>query len=165
MESRLSSLEEELERTKQELLQLKTNTDFSSSSSPSSLKHPMTEEEEESDEAEHIKFMEDRMTNRFGALKIQGSTHGTGSNGANSSCDKVEFQKKRYVTFASPPSVARVVVPERDTFLQRHPSLKQPAKKKKKPLIPLIGGIFWKNKKNNPDEAGHQFSSSPQVLT
>ncbi|OWM80913.1 WEB family protein At1g75720 [Punica granatum] len=164
MESRLSSLKEELERTKQELQQLKTNPDFSSSSSSlSSLqKHPVTEEDEESDGTEHVKFIEDHHpTNKFEVLKAQtGSSCSTGNDGSSGG-DKVEFQKKRYVTFANPPSMAQVLVPERDTVLQRHPSLKKPANKKK-PLIPLIGGIFSKSKKNYP-EVHHQFSSSPRV--
>lgn len=153
MESRLSSLKEELERTKQELHQLKTNPDlFSSSSSPSSLKHPTTEEDEESDEAEHLKFIADKPE----SLKIH--------TGNNSNGTKVELQKKRYVTFASPPSVARVIIPETDLVFQRHPSLKQPERKKKS-LIPLIGGIFSKNKKNSSNpEPNHRSSSSPRVL-
>ncbi|KAK4746275.1 hypothetical protein SAY87_012587 [Trapa incisa] len=177
MESRLSYLKEELERTKQELLQLKTNiTDFSSSPSPSPLKHPTTEEEEEEEEeeecdevVEHVKFIEDRLTNRFGSQKCQDSSpHGTTAinNGVNNSFDRAEFQKKSYMTFASPPSVAHQVkvVSECDSILQRHPSLRQVAeKKKKKHLIPLIGAIFSRNKKHS--EAGHQLSSSsPRVL-
>ncbi|KAJ9674965.1 hypothetical protein PVL29_024088 [Vitis rotundifolia] len=54
-----------------------------------------------------------------------------------------EFQKKRYVTFANPPSVPQFVVPQGREVLERHPSLK---KKKKKPLIPLIGGLFSKRR-------------------
>lgn len=163
MESRLSSLKEELERTKQELQQLKTNPDLSFSSSSSSPKHPSTEKEEEySDEAEHVKFIEGH---KFDALKA-GQT-------GSSVDDKVEFQKKRYVTFANPPSVARAVIPEHETVVQRQPSMKKAAEKDKKkkklqPLIPLIGGIFSKSKRNSPEaHLHHQFSSpspSPRVL-
>ncbi|GMI96851.1 hypothetical protein like AT1G75720 [Hibiscus trionum] len=60
-----------------------------------------------------------------------------------------EFQKKRYVTFANPPSLAQVIVPQGVEKLERHPSLR---KKKKKPLIPLIGGIFSR-KKGSPEIA------------
>ncbi|KAI7727258.1 hypothetical protein M8C21_014893, partial [Ambrosia artemisiifolia] len=55
----------------------------------------------------------------------------------NTSHSGVEFQKKRYVTFAKPPSVEQVIIPSCDaTVLERQPSVKK--KKKKKPLIPLI---------------------------
>ncbi|KAK4481431.1 hypothetical protein RD792_012322 [Penstemon davidsonii] len=65
-----------------------------------------------------------------------------------------EFQKKKYVTFANPPSVAQVKLPPPPAYseaavLQRHPSLR---KKKKKPLIPLIGGIFSKFKRGSNSE-------------
>ncbi|KAE8684459.1 Hexokinase 3 [Hibiscus syriacus] len=49
-----------------------------------------------------------------------------------------EFQKKTYVTFAKQPCFTRVV-----QKLERHPSL---VKRKRKPLIPLIGGLFSKKK-------------------
>ncbi|GMJ14885.1 hypothetical protein HRI_005157700 [Hibiscus trionum] len=62
---------------------------------------------------------------------------------------QTEFQKKRYVTFANPPSLAQVIVPQGVEKLERHPSLR---KKKKKPLIPLIGGIFSR-KKESPEIA------------
>ncbi|KAE8715274.1 transcription factor E2FC-like isoform X1 [Hibiscus syriacus] len=53
-----------------------------------------------------------------------------------------EFQKKRYVTFANQPSLTRVIGPQGVEKLDRHPSLR----KKKKPLISLIGGLFSKKK-------------------
>ncbi|CAM8881150.1 unnamed protein product [Rhodiola kirilowii] len=57
-----------------------------------------------------------------------------------------ELQRKRYVTFANPPAtVAQVIVPPRfgEVALERHPSLRRT---KKKPLIPLIGGLFSRKK-------------------
>ena len=65
----------------------------------------------------------------------------------------VEFHKKRYVTFANPPSLAKVMVPQADAVLERHPSLK---KNKKKALIPLIGGIFSRKKGGGYDVASQQ---------
>ncbi|KAE8666429.1 Hexokinase 3 [Hibiscus syriacus] len=56
----------------------------------------------------------------------------------------IEFQKKRYVTFANQPCLTRVTTsPQAVEKLARHPSLR---KKKRKPLIPLIGGLFSKKK-------------------
>ncbi|KAF7138060.1 hypothetical protein RHSIM_Rhsim07G0246900 [Rhododendron simsii] len=115
----LSTLQQELERTKLELRQLKERE---------SEKQVIVE----SAEIKHVEFMKDSMS--FDHLKPRTRNKGP-----------VEFQKKRYVTFANPPSSARVMVPQGDDdpILERHPSLK---KKKKKPLIPLIGGIFSKKK-------------------
>lgn len=59
--------------------------------------------------------------------------------------EKMEYQKKRYVTFAdSPTNFSQVLVPTIDheeAVLQRHPSLR---KSRRKPLIPLIKGILRK---------------------
>lgn len=60
-----------------------------------------------------------------------------------------EFQKKRYVTFANPPSLEQVMLPQHFQKLERHPSLRDKIKKKKKPLIPLIGAIFFKKKETS----------------
>ncbi|XP_054796629.1 WEB family protein At1g75720-like [Prosopis cineraria] len=104
----LSSLQEELERTKQELQQLKQ------------------QEKEEKHvvecEIEDVKFVE---------------------NLSNSQ----ELQKKRYVTFANPPSVAHAIHPQGLEKLERHPSLRK--KKNKNPLIPLIS-IFSRKRANPP---------------
>ncbi|KAL4335225.1 hypothetical protein GQ457_07G021380 [Hibiscus cannabinus] len=57
-----------------------------------------------------------------------------------------EFQNKRYVTFGNQPSLTQVIGPQGVAKLETHPSLRN---KKKKPFIPLIGGLFSK-KKNKP---------------
>lgn len=62
-----------------------------------------------------------------------------------------EFQKKRYVTFANPPSLTRVLDAE-ERVLERHFSVDRSThpqkKKKKKPLAPLIAALFTKKKDN-----------------
>lgn len=115
----LSSLKEELERTKLELEQLKERE---------SGKRLVMESE-----IEDVKFVEDS------AKVVEVKTQNRTSEEETST----EFQKKRYVTFANPPSVPQFVVPQGRAVLERHPSLK---KKKKKPLIPLIGGLFSKRR-------------------
>lgn len=113
----LSSLEEELQRTKKELQQLKERE---------------SEKQVMETEIEHLKFVEDSID-----IEVKAETSDEGT----------EFQKKRYVTFANPPSLARVMVPPHgDVALERHPSLR---KKKKKPLIPLIGGLFSRKKSSS----------------
>ncbi|XP_070056360.1 WEB family protein At1g75720 [Nicotiana tomentosiformis] len=106
----LSSLEEELERTRKELENLKFEQ--------------QSKEQVMVSEIEDLKFIE---------------------NSQIMANENVEFQKKRYVTFVNPPTLNGIVIP-----LQRHPSLKK-KKKKKIPLIPLIGGIFSRMKGSNSD--------------
>ncbi|KAG2698389.1 hypothetical protein I3843_07G148800 [Carya illinoinensis] len=116
MANSLSYMKEELERTKHELQQLKER------------------ESEKLMEAEFVdvKFVED--STRFEVKK---------QNSEDEEDEGImEFQKKRYVTFANPPSSAQVLIPQGVEKLERHPSIK----KKKKPLIPLLGGIFSKKK-------------------
>lgn len=111
----LSSMKEELDRTRRELQQLKQRE---------SEKPVETETE-----IEDVKVVED-------STKFEVKTQTSNEEG-------MEFQKKRYVTFANPPSLAHLVIPQGVEKLERHPSLR---KKKKKPLIPLIGGLFSRKK-------------------
>nr|XP_023914989.1 WEB family protein At1g75720 isoform X2 [Quercus suber]POF07509.1 web family protein [Quercus suber] len=111
----LSSMKEELDRTRRELQQLKQRE---------SEKPVETETE-----IEDVKVVED-------STKFEVKTQTSNEEG-------MELQKKRYVTFANPPSLAHLVIPQGVEKLERHPSLR---KKKKKPLIPLIGGLFSRKK-------------------
>ncbi|KAL4284662.1 hypothetical protein GQ457_16G013160 [Hibiscus cannabinus] len=122
MSNCLSSLKEELERTKRELQKMKERE---------------TEKVMMELEMEDVQVVPD--STKFGVSKTQTSNE-----------QGTELQKKRYVTFANPPSLAQVIVPHGVEKLERHPSLRK--KKKKKPLIPLIGGIFSR-KKGNPEFA------------
>lgn len=111
----LSSMKEELDRTRRELQQLKQRE---------SEKLVETETE-----IEDVKVVED-------STKFEVKTQTSNEEG-------MEFQKKRYVTFANPPSLAHLVLPQGVEKLERHPSLRR---KKKKPLMPLIGGLFSRKK-------------------
>lgn len=127
----LSSLQEELARTKRELHHLKKLERHWDSGSSSKQKHPaevVGGGGGGDDDKEDVKFVEKTTT---------------------------EFQKKRYVTFTNPVSVAHHVAAPLaavdEAVLQRHPSLR---KKKKKALIPLgqlIGGIFSRKRGNRAE--------------
>ncbi|XWS33856.1 hypothetical protein CRYUN_Cryun22dG0118900 [Craigia yunnanensis] len=59
-----------------------------------------------------------------------------------------EFQKKRYVKFASPPSLAQVIV-NKEEKLERPTSVK---KVRRKLLIPIIGWLFSKKKGSQEED-------------
>lgn len=123
----LSSLQEELQRTKRELRHLKERE---------------SQKKAIELEIEDLKFVEDIKDEEEFQVKTQTTIHQQ---------QNVQFQKKRYVTFADPPSLAQVVVPPADALLQRHPSLR---KSKKKPLLPLIKGVFRKRGSSGVGPAG-----------
>ncbi|XP_012440560.1 WEB family protein At1g75720 isoform X2 [Gossypium raimondii] len=112
----LCALKEELERTKTELQQMKERE---------------TEKLMMEFEMEDVKIVPGSAryeVNETRTFNEEGTT---------------EFQQKRYVTFSNQPCLTQVVGPQGVEKLERHPSLR---KKKKKPLIPLIGGLFSKRK-------------------
>lgn len=115
----LSSLEEELEKTKRELQELKLERE--------------SEKQMMEYEMEDVKYVEDPPTPAPSLQQIRES-------------ERLEYQNRRYVTFGN-ATYSEVVVPEKSgPFLERHPSLK---KKKRQPLIPFIGGLFSRKKNNS----------------
>ncbi|KAK8552457.1 hypothetical protein V6N13_120857 [Hibiscus sabdariffa] len=115
----LCSLKQELERTKRELEQMKERE----------MEKLMMEFE-----IEDVKVVPGSARYELSETK----TFGEGT----------EFQNKRYVTFGNQPSLTQVIGPQGVEKLETHPSLRK-KKKKKKPFIPLIGGLFSK-KINKP---------------
>lgn len=132
MSTSLFFLQQELEQTKMELQQLKSTHHESDQNRQPQL---------DLKDIEDIKFVEDSTGLMKQVVKTETMTQ------------KVEFQKKKYVTFANPPCVAQVVLPNppivAEAVLQRNPSL---MKKKMKQFIPLIKGIFSK-KRGSPEVA------------
>ncbi|GFP95272.1 WEB family protein at1g75720 [Phtheirospermum japonicum] len=126
----LSSLQQELELTKTELQRLKTRPSDTRALDP---------------ESEDLKYVENSKE-----ITEQAATTTTNNNRDHKS---VEFEKKKYVSFANHPPMVRVIAPSttpRDGHvLERHSSLK---KKKKKQFIPFIAGIFSK-KSGSSDSA------------
>ncbi|GLT39245.1 hypothetical protein SLA2020_134490 [Shorea laevis] len=115
MSIRIKTLGEELEQTKKELQRFKAREFHKQHPDP---------------EIEDLKFIEDA-TRRDSNVKLVEEEDAS-----------EEFQKKRYVKFASPPSLAQVIV-GREEMLGTSP----PAKKdKRKPLVPIIGWLFSKEK-------------------
>ncbi|KAH7567141.1 hypothetical protein ACOSP7_011120 [Xanthoceras sorbifolium] len=152
----LSSLKQELDRTKRELQQMKERE---------SDKKQIMDFEIDQD----IKIVEDSTTTKFEVKKLAPQTSSTDHHhhyddhhrrrGHDDQEAIHELQKKRYVTFANPPSLAQVIVPKGVVeTLERHPSLKK-TKKKKKPLIPLIGAIFSKKKGTQQED----MTASPRI--
>ncbi|XP_065030308.1 WEB family protein At2g17940-like [Musa acuminata AAA Group] len=114
MVSCLTSLAEELERTKMELKQLKAG------------EH---ERKVKDIEIEDVKFVE--KADQVGVATPSGGR-------------ELEFQKRRYVTFANPPSLARVLSAEEQVLERQFSVAKEnaPGKKKKKSFMPWIAALF-----------------------
>ena len=122
----IKSLREELEETKKELQRFKARERMHK-------KQPVLDDPE----IEELKFVEN--ATKMGMTKNQ-----TGIQ------EPMDFQKKRFVKFASPPSLAKVIV-SKEEMLERPRSFKRMAKKSS--LIPLLGWLFTKTKGTPDDES------------
>ncbi|MQL76406.1 hypothetical protein Taro_008801 [Colocasia esculenta] len=126
----LYSLREELQKTQEELQQLKTRE---------------SGKRVDESQLEDLKFVENATDVATEAAVACNSW-------------RPELQRRRYVKFANPPTLAQVIItPETPQVLERTfsvdsvaaPSTAKTKKKKKKPLMHLLAGIFSKKK-------GHQ---------
>ncbi|XP_002521666.2 WEB family protein At2g17940 [Ricinus communis] len=129
----VKSLKEELEQTKKELQWLKTKEMFKKQ--PVIIDDPGIED---------LKFIEN-------ATKVDTNSHmdDIDNDGDDDEEEAAEFGKKRYVKFASPPSLAKVIV-TKEELLGRPPSDKKAIKKKA--LAPILGWLFSKKKMVNLQE-------------
>ncbi|XP_057969817.1 WEB family protein At2g17940 [Malania oleifera] len=121
----LKSLKDELQQTKTELRQLKAIRELEKETA---IMDP---------EIEELKFIENAPSKAQTKVEVEES----------------DIQKKRYVTFASPPSLAQVIINhdhESEAPMQK--------KDKKKPIVPIIGRMFSKkhgsNKRQSPRVGG-----------
>ncbi|KAK3007675.1 hypothetical protein RJ639_014812 [Escallonia herrerae] len=118
----LTSLQQELEQTKRELNKLKAREP------PNQLIDP---------EIEELNFVEN--TSKVDVARAETE-------------DELGLLKRRSVKFASPPSLARVIVSKDiGEVLVTPPSLGKQTKRK--PLIPLFGGLFSKKKGSHEGES------------
>ncbi|KAB5556793.1 hypothetical protein DKX38_007702 [Salix brachista] len=122
----IKSLREELEETKKELQRFKARE-------RTHKKQPVLYDPE----IEDLKFVEN-------ATKMELTRNQTGIQ------EPEDFQKKRFVKFASPPSLAKVIV-SKEEMLERPRSFKRMAKKSS--LIPLLGWLMTKTKGTPDDES------------
>ncbi|KAG4988005.1 hypothetical protein AAZX31_11G074800 [Glycine max] len=115
---RIKSLKKELEQTQKELEDTKA-------------REQRLLQRRDDPEIEDLKFIANATTTNM-EIKTQSSDEEKAE----------EFQKRRYVKFASPHALAQVI-PNKGELLGRPPSVKKP---KRKPLMPLIGWLFSKKK-------------------
>ncbi|CAL1383979.1 unnamed protein product [Linum trigynum] len=141
MANSISLLRQELEKTKQELRQLKQREGVKTKQSTAPIRQP------------EINGQDVRVVEPTRSSSSSSSSNNNTSELSRRHPEVMEFQKKRFVTFANPPSLAQVMVPptidHHHQTLERHPSLRR---KKKKPLIPLIGGFFFSSKRKGHHE-------------
>ncbi|GMY12227.1 WEB family protein At3g51220-like [Fagus crenata] len=138
-QSRIGALRAELEETKQSLQKAKEEGNLMANSIKS-LREELEQAKKELRELKKREFQKEPLDPEIEDLKFIENT--TKVEFKTQAEEANEFQKKRYVKFASPPSLAQVII-NKDELLERPPSVK---KTKKKALMPLIGWLFSKKK-------------------
>ncbi|KAE9606641.1 hypothetical protein Lal_00026033 [Lupinus albus] len=140
-QSRVGALESELEETKQKLHEAIEESNFMVQSLRKEL-------EQTKKELEDIKVREKILLQRrdhdteIEKLKLNENSTNVEMKTLESDEEAIEFQKRRYVKFASPHALAQVI-PNKEEMLERPPSVN---KGRKKQLMPLIGWLFSKKK-------------------
>lgn len=126
----IQSLKQEMEETKRELREAKARELML-------LQNRDVDVDEA--EREELKFVENANKVDDEAIKTQISSD------QEAQGKDVEFEKKRYVKFASPHALPHVMKGTQDETMERGGSVKK-KKAKRKPLMPIIGWLFARNK-------------------
>ncbi|KAB1219053.1 hypothetical protein CJ030_MR3G015031 [Morella rubra] len=148
-QSRVGALAAELEETKQSLQKAREEGNFMSLCIKS-LREELDHSKKELRELKQPKAREfQKQLVDPGIEDLKFIEHATKTEIKTQTEEPMEFQKKRYVKFASPPSLAQVIV-GKDELLERPPSIK---KVKKKTLMPLIGWLFPRKNRGHEGES------------
>ncbi|XP_061345670.1 WEB family protein At3g51220-like [Gastrolobium bilobum] len=141
-QSRVGPLSTELEETKQSLQRAREEANFMAQCLKSlKMELEQTKKELEDTKARELMLLQRRDDPETEDLKFIANATNVGIR-TQMDEEVTEFQKRRYVKFASPHALAQVI-PNKDELLGKPPSVK---KAKRKPLVPLIGWLFSKKK-------------------
>ncbi|XP_019420512.1 PREDICTED: WEB family protein At3g51220-like isoform X1 [Lupinus angustifolius] len=143
-QSRVGALESELEETKQSLQKAIEESNFMAQYVKSLKKElEQTKKELEDTKVREIILLQRRDHNpEIENLKFTANSTNVEMKTLQSDDEAIEFQKRRYVKFASPHALAQVI-PNKEEMLERPPSVN---KGKKKQLMPLIARLFSKKR-------------------
>lgn len=152
-QSKPGSMAAELEETKKNLEGAREEASFLSQCIKSLKKElDQTKKELEDTKAREMKLLQRRDDPEIEDLKFIANATTNEEIKTQNDEDEAEFQRRRYVKFASPHVLAEVI-PNKEDMLGRHHSVK---KGKKKPLMPL-GWLFSKKKES------HEVDHSPRA--
>ena len=144
-QSKIAVLTTELEETKQSLQKAKEEGNLMSYRIKT-LSEELEQTKKELQQLKAIEFQKQRFDPVIEDFKFIENATKIGIMTRNE--EPEEFQKKRDVKFASPPSLTQVIV-NREEMQERSTSVK---KVRRKPLIPIIGWLFCKKKGIQEDD-------------
>lgn len=145
-QSRVGAMAAELEEAKQSLQKAIEETNFMAQCIKSLKKElEQTKKELEDTKVRELMLLQRRDNPEIEDLKfINANATEEEMKTPQSDEEATEFQKRRYVKFASPHALAHVI-PNKEELLDRPSSVKKD-KRKQKQLMPLIGWLFSKKK-------------------